>query len=169
VSEYINVAGLIGDSIVDGPGLRFTVFVQGCPHHCPGCHNPESWAFEGGTPMTPEDIFTRMKKNPLLTGVTFSGGEPFCQAAALTPLAKMVRENGWELAIYSGYTFEQLLSDPVKTALLRYADTLIDSLFVLAQRDLTLKYKGSRNQRVIDVQSSLKAGTAVLNTTERWN
>ena len=169
VSEPIRVAGLVNDSIVDGPGFRFAVFVQGCPHHCPGCHNPETWDFDKGTPMTAEEIFARAAKNPMLTGFTFSGGEPFAQSAALLPLARRIREAGYELAIYTGYTFEQLLEDPEKRALLEYADTVVDGPFLLAQRNLALKFKGSKNQRVLDVPASLAAGHAVPDETDRWN
>ena len=169
VSEPIRVAGLVNDSIVDGPGFRFAVFVQGCPHHCRGCHNPETWEFGKGTPMTPEEIFDRAAKNPLLSGFTFSGGEPFAQSRALLPLAKRIREAGYELAIYTGYTFEQLLEDPEKRALLEYADTVVDGPFVLEKRNLALKFKGSTNQRVLDVPASLAAGHAVPDETDRWN
>ncbi len=165
----VRVAGLVNDSIVDGPGFRFTVFVQGCPHRCEGCHNPETWAFQGGVWMTPDEIFARAAKNPLLSGFTFSGGEPFEQAAALLPLAKRIREHGYELAIYSGYLYEEIVADPDKRALLAYANTLVDGRFVLAERNLLLKFKGSNNQRVIDVPASLAAGRVILDETDRWN
>ena len=100
----------MGDSIVDGPGIRVAIFVQGCCHHCEGCHNPESWAFGAGTDMSVEELFAMVKANPLCRGVTFSGGEPFCQAGALVPLAENLKAAGYELASYSGYTFEQLLA-----------------------------------------------------------
>ena len=105
----INVAGIIGESIVDGPGIRLTVFCQGCPHHCPGCQNPETWEFAERTRMRPEQILSMVKQNPLIRGVTLSGGEPFAQAAEHAELAKLLRENGYEVAAYSGYTFEELL------------------------------------------------------------
>jgi len=123
----------------------------------------------GGTPTTPTEVFALLARNPLLTGVTFSGGEPFLQSIALQPLARMVREAGLELAVYTGFLFEELLGDPDHRALLELADTLIDGPFVLAERDLRLKYKGSRNQRILDVRASLAAGEAVLDVSERWN
>lgn len=167
--KNIRVAGLVNDSVVDGPGFRFAVFVQGCPHHCPGCHNPETWTFDGGTWMSADEIMAKIRKNPLLRGVTFSGGEPMSQAQALIPLAKLVREAGLELASYTGYRFEELADVPGASELLTYLDTLIDSPFVLAERDLTLKFKGSRNQRILDVPASLREGRAVLDTGDRWN
>ncbi len=120
--------------------------------------------------MTPEEILEKIKRNPLLSGVTFSGGEPFCQAAALAELGAAVKALGLELAIYTGYTFEELLdeNDPDRMRLLALADTLIDGRFFLAERSLDLKFKGSRNQRVLDVRKSLAAGAAISDETPRW-
>ncbi len=111
MSNPIRLAGVIRESIVDGPGIRFVVFVQGCPHHCEGCHNPESHDFSGGYDCDPEKILAEIKKNPLLDGVTFSGGEPLCQAAALLPLAKEIKKLGLNLFIYTGSIFEDLLKE----------------------------------------------------------
>ena len=159
----IHVAGLIGDSIVDGPGLRAVVFVQGCDKRCPGCHNPEAQSFEGGTAYTPEEIFEKIRKSPLCRGVTFSGGEPLCQAEALIPLAKMLREAGYELAMYTGDIYEQVMAaGGAKAELVRLVDVLIDGPFVLEQRSLALPWRGSRNQRVVNVRASLEAGEAVI-------
>ena len=168
-NKKIRVAGLVNDSIVDGPGFRFTVFVQGCPHHCDGCHNPETWDFAGGTEMTPEEIMERAGNNPLRHGFTFSGGEPFAQSTALVPLAKLVKEQGMELAIYTGFLFEEITADPEKRALAALADVVIDGPFIRKEKNLTLKFKGSNNQRIIDAAASLAAGKVVLNTSERWN
>ncbi|MBQ3379339.1 MAG: anaerobic ribonucleoside-triphosphate reductase activating protein [Clostridia bacterium] len=171
--EMIRMAGIVGDSITDGPGLRVAVFVQGCPHHCKGCHNPTTHDFEGGTPASVDDVYKIIKKHPLIKGVTFSGGEPFCQASPLAVLAKRIKADGLELAVYSGYTFEELMklskNDESVLELLKYCDTLIDGRFVLAQRSLSIRFRGSKNQRIIDVPKSLKEGRAVLDTTERWN
>jgi len=167
--DKIRVAGLVNDSIVDGPGFRFAVFVQGCPHHCKGCHNPETWDFSGGVEMTAEEIMAKAGKNPLRKGFTFSGGEPFAQSKALLPLAKLIKEQGYELASYTGFLFEDLLKDPDKRALLDYIDTVIDGPFMLEKKNLLLKFKGSENQRIIDVKASLEAGTVVLDTRTRWN
>ena len=163
------VAGCANDSIVDGPGLRFTVFFQGCPHHCPGCQNPETWAFEGGRPMTPAQIVAEAKKNPLCKGVTLSGGEPFAQAnAEMLELVRLCREAGYEVAAYTGYTFEQLLEGtPDQRALLESLDSVVDGRFVEAEKSLELRFRGSRNQRILDVKKSLAAGEPVWET-ERW-
>lgn len=166
----LRISGCVNDSIVDGPGLRFTLFTQGCPHHCPGCHNPQTHDFKGGYNASIKKIFAQIKANPLLSGVTFSGGEPFVQAKTLVPLAKMIKEAGLELACYTGFVFEQLASDQVKGAreLLNYIDVLIDGKFVLSQRSLDLAFKGSKNQRTINVPQSLKEGKVVLEKSERW-
>ncbi|MBE6903766.1 MAG: anaerobic ribonucleoside-triphosphate reductase activating protein [Ruminococcaceae bacterium] len=169
MSDKIRVANFINDSITDGPGLRFTLFVQGCTHCCKGCHNPSTWALDGGSLMSPEEIFNEFKDNILLSGVTFSGGEPFLQAKELLPLAKMIKDSGLELAIYSGFTYQEIIDDPVKKELLSFADTLIDGRFELENRSLCLKFKGSTNQRIIDVKSSLSKGEVVLETGERWS
>lgn len=161
--------GFVGDSIVDGPGLRCTVFTQGCPHHCEGCHNPESHPFTGGTSYTPAQIFGMIQKYPLCKGVTFSGGEPFCQGEGLYALALLLKKAGYELAAYTGYPFEQLQKGtPAQQLLLSQLDVLIDGTFVLAQRDLTLRFRGSQNQRILNVPASLCAGFAVAETAKRW-
>ena len=136
IQQTINIAGIMEDSIVDGPGLRTAIFAQGCPRRCEGCHNPESWAFGTGTDMTVQDLFWRVKKNPLVRGVTFSGGEPFSQAEPFTELAKLLKANGYEVASYTGYTFEELLENgtPAQKQLLAALDILVDGEFVLAQQ-----------------------------------
>lgn len=165
----LNLAGIAGDSIVDGPGIRTTVFGQGCPHHCPGCHNPETWEFGCGTDMTEEAVAEIVEQNPLCRGVTFSGGEPFSQAAAFAKLGRMLKEKGYEVASYSGFTFEQLLhGTPEQRELLETLDVLIDGPFVLEERSLELNFRGSRNQRIINVPESLRAGEAVPETSGRW-
>lgn len=165
----LNLAGITEDSIVDGPGIRTTFYCQGCPHHCPGCHNPETWDFSGGTPMEEEQLVEIVESNPLCHGVTFSGGEPFSQAAGYAKLARLLKEKGYEVASYTGYTFEALLAgtDDQK-ALLSQLDVLIDGPFLLEERSLELNFRGSRNQRVLNVPESLKAGCAVPETSGRW-
>ena len=165
----LDLSGIVSDSIVDGPGIRTTIFCQGCPHHCEGCHNPETWDFGCGTTVPVEDLVDVVKANPLCRGVTFSGGEPFAQAAGFAKLARLLKEKGYEVASYSGYTFEELLegSDDQK-ALLAAIDILIDGPFVLAERSLEIAFRGSRNQRILDVQKSLAAGKAVPTTSPRW-
>ena len=157
MASTIDVCGIEPESIVDGPGFRYVVFVQGCPHHCPGCHNPQSHEFGVGTKRTTDELLEGMRENPLLSGVTLSGGEPFCQAEALCELALRVREMGKTVVAYSGYTLEQLLekgkAEPAVRRLLGLVDTLIDGPYVEAQRDLDLQFRGSRNQRVIDLKA----------------
>lgn len=161
----IRLAGMVGDSIVDGPGLRFTLFVQGCPHRCEGCHNPETHDFSAGRDADADKIYAKIRKNPMIKGVTFSGGEPFCQAAALAYLAEKLKTDGYHLLSFTGFTFEQLLkmseSDEGVKKLLPLLDVIIDGKFDISQRSLDLKYKGSRNQRTLDVPKSLAAGKAV--------
>ena len=163
------LAGIQGDSIVDGPGIRTTFFCQGCPHHCEGCHNPETWPFEGGTPMDTEEMVDIVRSNPLCRGVTFSGGEPFAQAEGFWELAVALKELGYEVASYTGYTFEQLLNGtPAQRKLLETLDILIDGPFQLTEKTLEIAFRGSRNQRILDVPKSLAANQAVEITTGRW-
>ena len=165
----LNLAGIAGDSIVDGPGIRTTVFGQGCPHHCPGCHNPETWEFGCGTEVPVEAVVEMVKANPLCRGVTFSGGEPFAQAGEFAKLGRLLKAAGYEVASYSGYTFEQLLQGSAEQReLLETVDVLIDGPFVQAERSLELNFRGSRNQRILNVKASLAAGQAVLETSPRW-
>ena len=165
----LDLSGIVQDSIVDGPGIRTTVFSQGCPHHCEGCHNPETWEFGCGTPMEEERILEIVRSNPLCRRVTFSGGEPFAQAEGFARLARLLKEKGYEVASYSGYTFEQLLrGTPAQQGLLKTIDVLIDGPFVLAERSLELSFRGSRNQRILDVPKSLAAGKVVCLTAGRW-
>lgn len=165
----LNLAGIAGDSIVDGPGIRTAVFGQGCPHHCPGCHNPETWEFGCGTDMDEETVVEIVERNPLCRGVTFSGGEPFSQAAGFAKLGRLLKAKNYEVAAYSGYTFEQLLAGTEEQrALLSTLDILIDGPFLMEERSLELNFRGSRNQRIINVPESLKAGKAILETSGRW-
>ena len=164
-TDALRLAGVVKESIVDGPGFRYTVFVQGCPHHCPGCHNPQTHDFSGGFTAQTDQLLASILKNSLLRGVTFSGGEPFCQAHALAALAHDVHAHGLDVVCYTGYTFEQLLeggnAENGWLDLLKETDVLIDGPFVLAQRNLLLKFRGSNNQRILDVKKSLASGQAV--------
>ena len=165
----LNLSGIVSDSIVDGPGIRTTIFSQGCPHHCPGCHNPETWDFGCGTDISVEAVAEIVHSNPLCRGVTFSGGEPFAQPEAFAKLARILKEKGYEVASYSGYTFEELFcgSDAQKE-LLSSIDILIDGPFLLAERSLEIAFRGSRNQRILDVKKSLAEGKAMETTSKRW-
>jgi len=165
----LDLAGIVNDSIVDGPGIRMTVFCQGCPHHCRGCHNPETWQFHCGTPMDEERILDIVRTNPLCRGVTFSGGEPFAQAEGFAKLGRLLKDAGYEVASYSGYTFEQLMNGTeAQKQLLQTIDILIDGPFVLSEKSLEISFRGSRNQRIIDVPKSLAAGEAVCVLSGRW-
>lgn len=162
--ETIKLAGVIRESIVDGPGMRFVLFTQGCPHHCKNCHNPTSWDFDGGDEYTIHKILDEILKNPLLDGITLSGGEPFCQSKPLSILAKSIREKGRTIMAYTGYTFEELLSenDFDRMALLKECDWLVDGLYIDELRSLELRFRGSKNQRILDVPTSLLEKKAVL-------
>lgn len=164
----LKIAGIVQDSIVDGPGIRYVIFTQGCPHHCPGCHNPDTHDPEGGHTADVGTILDQIFDNPILSGVTFSGGEPFAQAKALVPVAEVVKANKKHLMIYTGYLYEQLLEMKNKSVkrLLELADILVDGPFILEQRDLTLQYCGSANQRVIDLAKTRQAGEIVLYKSE---
>lgn len=159
----IRIAGLVNDSIVDGPGFRMAVFAQGCPHHCPGCHNPQTHDFAAGRDEDTEAIIGKMRENPLLDGLTLTGGEPFCQAEPCAELARAARASGLNVWSYSGYTFEELMrsGDEAKAALLRELDVLVDGRFVLEKRTLECRFRGSSNQRLVDVPRSLAEGRAV--------
>ena len=162
----LRVFGTANDSIVDGPGLRYALFVQGCVHNCKGCHNPQSHPQDGGYVRDTDEIFEEIKKNPLLDGVTFSGGEPFLQAKALTALAKKIKEAGLNLYVYTGFTFEELLDgandENFWGELLKYTDFLVDGKFEEDKKHYTLLFKGSENQIIIDVQSSLSGELYII-------
>ena len=161
----MRIAGLVQDSIVDGPGLRFTVFAQGCERCCDGCQNPSAMDLDGGSEMAVGEIIAEMDINPLTDGLTLTGGEPFLQAADCVLLAAAAREKGLNVWIYSGATFEELLvladSDSSVGELLGLCDVLVDGRFILGERSLSVKWRGSRNQRVVDLPKSLAAGQAV--------
>lgn len=163
---HLRLAGVVRESIVDGPGFRFAIFCQGCPHHCPECHNPGTHDFEGGKDTSFERILEEIDKNPLLAGVTFSGGEPFCQAAAFAALADEIKKRNLDIVTFSGYTLEQLRkmaeTDQGVADLLEKTDLLIDGPFIKAEKDLTLQFRGSRNQRIIDMKATGDAEIPVL-------
>ena len=167
----IRIAGTVNDSIVDGPGYRYTIFAQGCPHHCPGCHNPQSHDFEGGRVTDTDTILRQVRENPLLDGITLSGGEPFCQPEACRALAEAARDLDLSVWCYTGYTWEKLMqeADPARLALLEAVDVLVDGPFILAQKSLELKFCGSRNQRLIDVKKTRQAGQVTLWQPDSWD
>lgn len=138
------------DSIVDGDGLRIVIFFAGCPHHCLGCHNPESWNIENGTQYTPSQLLNVVKSNPI-NQITFSGGDPFLQAEAILPFAKLLKQAGKNIWAYTGYTIDELLQrgNLDELELLDHIDVLVDGPFIQEEKDLSLPYRGSRNQRII--------------------
>lgn len=153
----IRINGIVEDSIVDGPGLRLAVFTQGCHHACKGCHNPETHDPSGGKTMDTVDIAAMLMRNPLLAGITFSGGEPFLQPAPLKELADIAHATSKDVVTYTGFTFEQLLNmarqNPMIGELLEATDLLIDGPYVKELRDLNLLFRGSSNQRLLDRKS----------------
>ena len=166
IKDTIRIAGVVRESIVDGPGLRFAVFCQGCPHGCKGCHNVATHDFLGGYDCEIQKILDAIDRNPLLDGVTFSGGEPLCQPEAFYKLAVEIKKRNLNIMTYTGYTYEELLEMGEKdhwiTDLLSLTDLLVDGRFVEEERDLTLLFRGSRNQRVIDMNLTRERGEAVL-------
>ena len=160
----MRIANTVSDSIVDGPGLRFTVFTQGCPHHCPGCHNPDTHDPAGGREVSVAELTEQLGKNPLTDGLTLSGGEPFCQGAECAALARIAREKGLNVWVYTGYTYERLLEGDLPGALelLELTDVLVDGPFLLAEKSYEALFRGSSNQRLIDVKQSRQAGKVVL-------
>lgn len=161
--------GFVEESVVDGPGLRCTIFVQGCPHNCPGCHNPATHAFSGGQTVPVQQLYSKIKALPLCRGVTLSGGEPFCQSLPLAKLAAMLKADGYNIAAYSGFTFEQIFSAGIEQrSLLENIDILVDGPYIEAERREGLHFRGSANQRIIDVPKSLAAGAAVLSEDKSW-
>ena len=156
----LRIAGTVNDSIVDGPGIRFTIFVQGCSHNCKGCHNPQTHSFTDGTIVSTEDLLNKILYNPLLDGVTFSGGEPFLQAKPLYFLGKKLVDKGYNIIIYTGFTFEYLLNNADDSnyfkELLSVTDYLIDGKFEEDKKSYLLRYKGSSNQRILDIKQSFQ-------------
>ena len=154
----MRIYGLVQDSIVDGPGLRFSCFVQGCPHNCPGCHNPDSHDPAGGTEMTTDEVIEQMLSNPLTSGLTLTGGEPFAQAGDCLTLARAAHAHRLNVWCYTGYTLEHLQEHGTaeQKALLDEVDVLVDGRYIQEQRSLSLDWRGSRNQRVIDMREAQK-------------
>ena len=155
---FLRVAGVIEESIVDGPGIRFVLFLQGCRLHCPGCQNPQTWDFDGGTLVSVSEVLGRIKANPLVRGVTFSGGEPFEQAAAVLPLAEELKAQGYHLMAFTGYTLEQLVQKPECRAFLEKLDLLVDGPYIEAQKSLDLRFRGSKNQRILNIPATRENG-----------
>lgn len=166
----IRIAGTVADSIVDGPGLRYALFTQGCPHHCPGCHNPQTHDPNGGYEVDVDDILKEIASDPLLDGVTFSGGDPLMQPEPLAIIANEVHKLGLSVIVYTGYSWERIQSERRGdwNRLLTNVDVLVDGPFVQSLHDWKLKFRGSSNQRFVDVKRSLAEGKLVeLDSLER--
>ena len=149
-------------SISDGDGIRAVLWTQGCPHKCPGCHNPKTHDYNGGFVLDASELIKELSKHSYLDGITFSGGEPFEQPEALIEVAKAAHKVGLNVWSYTGYTYEQITSDKRKMALLEHIDVLVDGPFILSLKTLNKKFRGSSNQRIIDVKQSLKENRAIV-------
>lgn len=166
MGELLRIAGIVKESIVDGPGIRFVVFAQGCKHNCPGCHNPGTHSFDGGVLTSIDTLLESVQKNPLLDGVTLSGGEPFEQAEGFSEFASRIHKLKMNVITYTGFTYEEIVKDmdkrPGWRALLDETDLLVDGRFELDKRNLMLKFRGSENQRIIDVKRTKAEKKIVL-------
>ena len=150
------------DSIVDGEGVRTVVWTQGCPHHCPGCHNASTWDFDDGALIDVEEVIEELKTIKNQDGITLSGGDPVCQADACYEIGKAAHEMGLNVWCYTGFTYEQMLSNPKTRRLLNQIDVLVDGKFIQEEKSYDIYFRGSRNQRIIDVPKSLKEEKVVL-------
>ena len=159
----LRVLHVVEGTSVDGPGLRTSIYLAGCSHHCPGCHNPESWDMNGGEERTLDELMDIIAYNE--APVTFSGGDPLAQAQPLALLINRIKkELDYNVWCYTGYTWQQVTQQPQLMAVVRQLDVLVDSPFLMAERDTKLRFRGSRNQRLIDVQATLSQGHIV-----EWN
>ena len=154
----IKIAGIVEESIVDGPGIRFVIFTQGCPHKCVGCHNPQTHDFNMGRYENIDKLAQKIDENPLLSGITLSGGEPFLQSLELSKLIEKIKNKNLNVITYTGFTYEELIQSKNKDVLdlLNKTDILIDGKFILELKDENLMFRGSSNQRAIDVKKSMK-------------
>ena len=160
----LRISGIESESIVDGEGIRYVIFTQGCPHHCPGCHNPKTHSFKDGKLVGVNELLIDISKNKdYIDGITLSGGEPFCQSNQCSIIAEKAHEMGLTVWCYTGYLFEELYGRDDR--LLNHIDILVDGPFVLNERSLDLEFRGSKNQRIINVPESLITGKVVLKYT----
>ena len=157
---------LQSDSIVDGPGLRTVIWTQGCGHKCPGCQNPQTWDFNGGALVPLDMVYEAIDELEYQTGITFSGGDPMYQPYACTEIAKYCKDKGYNIWVYTGFTYEELMKmakkDKIYLEFLKYIDVLVDGRFILKERNLNLLFRGSSNQRLIDMPKTLKEDKIVL-------
>lgn len=164
----VRLAGLLPSSLVNGPGIRMVIFAQGCIHNCEGCFNQHTHSFDGGEEINCEEIINKIKKDPFLKGVTFSGGDPFEQPNQFKWLADEIHKLGLNIWSYTGYTFEELLKDSEKYELLKSIDILVDGKFVISLKSDKCKFRGSTNQRIIDIQKSLKQNKVIEVEEYKW-
>ncbi|OWZ84542.1 4Fe-4S cluster-binding domain-containing protein [Natranaerobius trueperi] len=163
LNETIRVAGVIPECVVNAPGgISYVIFAQGCKHNCPGCHNPETHDFNGGREWKVKDLLIDIEKYPLSNIVAFTGGDAFFQPNSFYELAKKLKEKQYTLVAYSGFYFEELIKDGARKKLLYEIDILIDGPFLQKQKDRNLNYRGSRNQRILDVKKSIEENQAVI-------
>ncbi|MCX7950804.1 MAG: anaerobic ribonucleoside-triphosphate reductase activating protein [Clostridiales bacterium] len=152
----LRIAGLSKESVVDGPGIRYVIFAQGCLHNCRGCHNPNTHPIDGGYLVELDEIYNDIINNKFIDGVTFSGGDPFVQIDEFIELAKRLKKHNINIMCYTGYIYEDIIKHEKYKEILNYLDTLVDGKFILERKTLKKPYVGSDNQRIIDVQKSLK-------------
>lgn len=164
--KKIRLAGMIYESLSNGPGLRRVLFSQGCKHNCKHCFNPHTHSFHGGELMDMDAIVEDIVNNPMLRGVTFSGGDPLEQAEKFAYIAKKVKDKGKSVWVYTGYTFEEILRQGNEQLswkkLLKYSDVLVDGKFNVNEKDEKLRFRGSKNQRIIDIKNSLNTGAVCV-------
>jgi len=159
-------ADIQSDSIVDGPGLRAVIWTQGCSHNCKGCQNPQTWDFSGGGLVPIDMVLDAIDELEYQDGITFSGGDPMYQTEACTKIAKYCKDKGYNIWVYTGFTYEEIIKmskkNKIYTEFLKYIDVLVDGKFVIKQKDLNLLFRGSSNQRLIDIPKTLDSGKIVL-------
>lgn len=156
----IQLMRIVVDTTVDGPGWRTSIYCAGCHHACQGCHNPETWSFTAGESRSVDDIIEELKTTE--GNITFSGGDPMYQPEAFTELARRIREELHRtIWCYTGFRYEEVIADPKMSKMLPYLEVLVDGPFVMAERNINLLFRGSNNQRLIDVQKSLSARQVV--------
>lgn len=158
----INIAGIEAESVVDGEGWRFAIFTQGCKHHCKNCHNPQTWDMCGGTQMSIDGLVDTIeeafKENILMDGVTLTGGDPLYQPDATFSLCKKLKDLDINIWLYTGFTYEEITKDEKLMSIMKYIDVLVDGPFIESLKSLELEYRGSSNQRILDMKKTLESG-----------
>ncbi len=158
--DTIQVIDILPGTTVDGPGLRTSIYVAGCRHKCLGCHNPQSWDFGAGQPMTVDEIMARVVEEDF--NVTLSGGDPLWQVGKILPLARAIKEKGYTLWLYTGFVWEEILASPELSKILQWVDVVVEGRFIESKRDISLRFRGSSNQRIVNVPATLAAGIPIL-------